>query len=218
MLQEKEGITLSAANDGSKPKALVVLLHGYGGNGEDIFRIFQSLQQQFPTVAFAAPNGPFHLQGASYAWVKLSMPFSWQQLETGLPAAAPLLRTYIEDELRKLGLTYEHLILIGFSQGALLSLEVGLTSAVSPKAIIMLAGFFVTEASLHTSQVKPPVYLLAGDKDEVMNKEQAETTAAALSAKGINVQTFRFPGLGHQIDQRVIATVAAILKDQLHLL
>jgi|694.fasta_scaffold72452_2 phospholipase/carboxylesterase len=197
--------------DGRPAQGLVVLLHGYGSNGSDLWNAFAFLRQKFPELAFAAPDGPFQLQPGAFAWVKLSLPLNRQQLENGVIAGTPALQEYIDAELQQLGLAQDQLILIGFSQGAIMSLHIGVRRAAPPKAIIALAGFLVAKDKLFEAQSAPPVYLIIGEADEIVKAEQVKETEDALSRSGVPINTTLIPGLGHWVDERVFRKISDIL-------
>src|ERR1700691_4674220 len=121
---------------------LVVLVHGYGADGQDLIGLAQHWQSLLPTTAFAAPNAPTPVPGsAGYQWFPISR-IDPHEMRKGVEAAAPVLDQYLDAELARLELPPERLALVGFSQGTMMSLHVGLTRR--PAAIVgysgMLAG------------------------------------------------------------------------------
>ncbi len=104
---------------------LVVLVHGYGADGQDLIGLAQHWQSLLPTVAFAAPNAPTRVPGgAGYQWFPISR-MDPHEMRKGVEAAAPVLDEYLDAELARLGLPPERLALAGFSQGTMLSLHLG---------------------------------------------------------------------------------------------
>ncbi|MDB5739098.1 MAG: phospholipase/Carboxylesterase, partial [Alphaproteobacteria bacterium] len=105
---------------------LVVLVHGYGADGNDLIGLAAHWHDLLPTVAFAAPNAPTKTPGApGYQWFPITRidPHLMQQ---GVDMAGPVLDEYLDAELARLGIPPENLALAGFSQGTMLSLHVGL--------------------------------------------------------------------------------------------
>src|ERR1700744_5296779 len=182
---------------GNAPKALLVLLHGYGGNGHYLFQALSSLRDQFPDVAIAIPDGPVQLEKDVYAWIKLSFPIQGEQLWKGAEGARPDLINYITAELDILGLKENQLILLGFSQGAIMALHTGLRLKTDPLGIIALSGFLAGEDNIGSIRSRPPVYLINGDMDTIVLPGKVDTTELALSKAGIEVHHTLIKGTGH---------------------
>ena len=104
---------------------LVVLCHGYGSDGNDLIGLAPHWQKALPGAAFAAPNAPERVQGAGYQWFPLSR-MDPQETLRGTEAAAPKLNAFIDAELARARLSGDRLALVGFSQGTMMSLYVGL--------------------------------------------------------------------------------------------
>src|SRR5436853_2347455 len=103
---------------------LVVLCHGYGADGNDLIGLAPHWQRFLPTAAFAAPNATERCPGAGYQWFPISR-LDPQEIRRGVEAASSALDTFLDAELSRLKLPPERLLLVGFSQGTMLSLHVG---------------------------------------------------------------------------------------------
>src|ERR1043166_3933291 len=96
---------------------LVVLVHGYGADGNDLIGLAPHFQRSMPTTAFVAPNAPMRLAGSTgYQWFPISR-LDPVEMQKGVASAAPVLEAFLESELARLNLTRDRLMLIGFSQG-----------------------------------------------------------------------------------------------------
>src|ERR1700753_1927325 len=106
---------------------LVVLAHGYGADGNDLIGLAPMWQRLLPTVAFVAPNAPERCAGSpmGYQWFPISR-LDPQEMQKGVETAAPIFEAFLESELARLNLPPERLALVGFSQGTMMSLHVGL--------------------------------------------------------------------------------------------
>ena len=176
---------------------LMVLLHGYGSDGNDLIGLAPHFQQSLPDMAFVAPNAPTALPGSSgFQWFALTR-MDPHELERGVAAAAPLLEKFLDEELARLSLPPDRLILAGFSQGTMLSLHVGLRRPVPPAAIIGFSGLL---ASVPPEGAKPPILLTHGDADSVIPAQAMLMAAMQLGAAGAAVQWHLAPGIGHGID------------------
>jgi phospholipase/carboxylesterase len=180
---------------------LVVLCHGYGADGNDLIGLAPHWQQLLPTVAFAAPNAPERCAGSpmGYQWFPISR-LDPGEMAKGVESAAPVLNDFIDAELARLGLPGERLALVGFSQGTMLSLHVGLRRAAKPAAIVGYSGLLAgTPPQLGADA--PPILLAHGDADPMIPADALFMSAGALGRAGASVQWHLSAGLGHSIDK-----------------
>src|SRR5712691_9791367 len=112
---------------GGKPSRLVILLHGLGADGEDLIGLQQYWGRLVPEAAFVAPNAPFPCDMAPYGYQWFSVQDRTpDSVLAGVRAAAPFLDALIDNALTERGLEDSDLALVGFSQGTMMSLFVGL--------------------------------------------------------------------------------------------
>ncbi|HVW74146.1 MAG TPA: prolyl oligopeptidase family serine peptidase [Rhizomicrobium sp.] len=176
---------------------LVVLVHGYGADGQDLIGLVQHWQSLLPTVAFAAPNAPTPIPGGpGYQWFPISR-IDPHEMRKGVEAAGPVLDEYLDAELARLGLPPDRLALAGFSQGTMLSLHLGLRRRIRPAAIVGFSGLL---AGPPPEGEMPPILLTHGDSDSVIPPQAMFAAAAQLGLAGAAVQWHLAPGMGHGID------------------
>jgi phospholipase/carboxylesterase len=196
---------------------LVILLHGLGADGADLIELAGPLGGVLPGAAFAAPNAPQRCELApwGYQWFGLTQ-LSPAGLETGADRAAPPLMAFIEAELAAHGLGAGRLALIGFSQGTMMALHVGLRMAPAPAAIIGFSGLLVAPGRLPAERRGvPPVLLVHGDADPVVPYPMLDAAADGLARAGISAELVRRPGLGHGIDEPGLRAAAGFLRRHL---
>ncbi|MBI3676372.1 MAG: dienelactone hydrolase family protein [Proteobacteria bacterium] len=182
---------------------LVVLCHGYGADGNDLIGLAPHWQRLLPTVAFVAPNGPEPCAGSptGYQWFPISR-LDPSEMQRGVEQAAPILESFVDSELQRLALPSERLALVGFSQGTMLALQVGLRRTVKPAAIIGFSGLLAGRSELETLAPKaPPILLVHGDADPMIPVEALFASAASLGEAGAAVQWHLSRGVGHSIDE-----------------
>ncbi len=180
---------------------LVVLCHGYGADGNDLIGLAPHWQRLLPTVAFAAPNAPEPCAGSpsGYQWFPISR-LDPADMQRGVESAAESLETFIASELARLELPAERLALVGFSQGTMMSLHIGLTR--KPAAIVGFSGLLAgAERMEQLGPDTPPVLLVHGDQDPMIPISALFASATALGRAGACVQWHISSGLGHSIDQ-----------------
>ncbi len=196
------------ARGGKPAKQLVVFLHGYGADGSDLIALGNEWQTLLPDTAFVSPNAPEACAGAPTGrqWFGLTMRDPNERW-LGVNKAAPLLQSLLDAELARMNLTPDRLALVGFSQGTMMALHVGLRRAVAPAAIVGYSGMHVmptSEAAIEQAAKevtsRPPVLLIHGDRDELIPPQALFASAQSLSALGVPVEWHLSQGIGHGID------------------
>src|SRR5690606_28064933 len=125
----------------------------------------------------------------------------------GVNAAAPALNEFLDAELQRHRLSPSALALVGFSQGTMMALHVGLRRAVAPAAVIGYSGMLVLppdpdpDAFAAEITARPPVLLIHGDSDELIPAQAVLMAAQGLAALDVPVEWHISPGVGHGIDQ-----------------
>jgi phospholipase/carboxylesterase len=202
---------------GGAPKQLVVLLHGLGADGHDLIGLAPHWAQLLPDAEFVSPDAPFPCDMAPYGrqW------FSFQtrtpaNVLAGVRAAAPLLHAFLDDALAARGLDDGKLALVGFSQGTMMALFVGLRRPKAAAAIVGFSGRLLAPELLPGEiRSRPPVLLVHGDNDPVVPFESLALAVQGLEAAGVAVEQLVRPGLGHGLDDEGLRRGGAFLRDHL---
>jgi phospholipase/carboxylesterase len=190
-------------------RQLVVFLHGYGADGNDLIEIGRAWQELLPDAAFVSPHAPHPCGQAPMGreWFPLTFR-NPNERWTGVNAAAPVLNAFLDAELARHNLPPSALALVGFSQGTMMSLHVGLRRAAAPAAIVGYSGMLVmpeakTEMERFTAEIRsrPPVLLVHGDSDDLIPVQALFHAAQGLSALDVPVEFHVSAGIGHGIDQ-----------------
>lgn len=199
---------------GGAPQQLIVLLHGVGADGNDLIGLAPILAQALPHAAFVAPDGPYPYDMAPYGrqWFSLRDRTPSRMLD-GIRITAPILDRFIDQELVRHGLTESHLALVGFSQGTMMALHGGLRRLTPPAGILGYSGVIVGADALPLDlRGRPPVMLIHGDEDPVVDYALHGLTVAALEAHGVPVEAHTRPGLGHSIDEEGLSLGCGFLQ------
>jgi phospholipase/carboxylesterase len=188
-------------------KQLVVFLHGYGADGNDLISLGREWQSLLPDAAFVSPNAPEPCAGAPMGrqWFGLTFRDPDERWR-GVQKARPVLDQFLDAELARHSLPPSALALVGFSQGTMMALYTGLRRE-AIAGIVGYSGVLVTpaneEAALKSNEEiksRPPVLLIHGDRDEVIPAQALFLSAQGLGAAGIPVEWHLSQGIGHGID------------------
>ena len=189
-------------------RQLVVFLHGYGADGNDLIELGRVWQTAMPEAAFVSPHAPEPCGQAPTGrqWFPLTFRDPNERW-IGVNKAAPGLERFIDAELGRHQLPPSALALVGFSQGTMMALHVGLRRAAAPKAVVGYSGLLVLPDGAGPEVVKaeiksrPPVFLLHGDRDDLIPAQALMMSCQCLADLEIPVEWHLSAGLGHGIDE-----------------
>ena len=179
----------------------VILLHGYGADGSDLISLGQHWGQLLPDAMFIAPNAPEPCSGSPFGfqWFPLNVDRIAGRIE-GAKNAAPILREFLTDLWAQTGIAPRNTILAGFSQGAMMSLHVGTSLDEELAGIVAFSGAFVAADGFAEGKfAKPPVTLIHGELDQVVDPNLSRQAATELSASGVEVSLHISPNTAHGI-------------------
>ena len=188
---------------GAAPRSMVILLHGYGSNGDDLIGLAPYWRAALPDTVFISPNAPQPCPGApgGRQWWALT-DFSPQARAAGVRQAAPVVDAFIDEQLAAYGLSEDRLALVGFSQGTMVALHVGPRRERQLAGVIGYSGMLSDPESLAAEvRSKPPVLLVHGDADPMVPVAALDPAVAALKTAGVEVEAYVSRGLEHSIDQ-----------------
>ena len=190
-----------------RAKQLVVLLHGYGADGNDLIEIGRQWRSLLPDAAFIAPHAPEPCGATPMGrqWFALTMRDPDERWR-GVVKARPVLDAFLDAELAKLSLDESRLALVGFSQGTMMALHAGLRRSRAPAAILGYSGVFVGPDHIADAKARdaagapPPILLIHGDQDQLIPFDALFESADALAKADIPCQWHLSLGIGHGID------------------
>jgi phospholipase/carboxylesterase len=198
----------------TKAEYLVVFLHGLGADGNDLLGLADSLASALPPADFLSPHAPFPCDIApfGYQWFSLQ-DWSPSSILAGVKKATPILNQFLDDELQKRGLPPERLILVGFSQGTMISLYVALRRASAIGAVIGFSGALIGGETLAAEiTARPPIFLCHGMMDTVVPYAAMPAAEAVLRFVGCDTVTITRPHLAHGIDEVAVKEAGDFLR------
>jgi phospholipase/carboxylesterase len=164
-------------------------------------------QPLLPQAAFVSPHAPEPCGGAPMGRQWFALTFrDPNERWVGVNEAAPVLERFIDAELARHGLPPSALALVGFSQGTMMALHVGLRRAVPPAAIVGYSGLLVLppdgnlDSFAAEIRSRPPVLLVHGDQDDLIPAQALFQAAQGLAALGVPAEWHLSAGVGHGID------------------
>ena len=199
---------------GGIARQVVILLHGVGADGADLFGLVPYVAPMLPDAVFISPDAPFAYDMAPFGrqWFSLQ-DRSGPALAAGVRATAPLLDSFIDAKLAEYGMDDSDLAVIGFSQGTMMALHVAPRRAKTCAGIVGFSGAVVAGETLADEVLsRPRVLLVHGDADPVVNPASLATAERTLAAVGIPVLTELRPDLDHSIDGPGLALATAFLR------
>jgi phospholipase/carboxylesterase len=189
-------------------RQLVIFLHGYGADGNDLIELGRAWQSLLPDAAFVSPHAPERCAQTATGRQWFSLTFrDPNERWSGVNKAAPALERFIEEELKRNNLPPGAMALVGFSQGTMMALHVGLRRAQRTAAIVGYSGLLVLpngagpEAVAGEIKARPPILLVHGDRDDLIPAQALPMSVQYLATLEIPVEWHMSAGLGHGIDE-----------------
>ena len=179
----------------------VVLLHGYGGDGRDISMLSLNWKRYMPNTIFICPNGheTCSISPSGYQWFDLTNDDPNYILNESLKAEKKI-NQFLNEVKKEYRLENEQIILSGFSQGCMMSINVGLTCEQSFRSIIGFSGKIINLENLKTRKKNyTDILLNHGDQDDIVSPTHLLEAKDFLLREKVNVQTHLIKDCGHHI-------------------
>ncbi|MDR7126509.1 alpha/beta fold hydrolase [Pseudotabrizicola sp. 4114] len=217
-MRELQSARRGVAN--GRAKSVVVFVHGYGADGADLLGLADPLAPHLPDTAFYAPDAPEPSAGNGFGRQWFSIPWLDGSDEAasraGLLRAAEDLNGFLDGVLSAEGLGPEALVLVGFSQGAMICLHIAPRRPLPVAGVIAISGrLLAPELLAAEAMVQPPVLLIHGDQDPVVPFADMSLAGNALMAAGFEVFGHVMQGTGHGIAPDGLRVALQFLRERL---
>ena len=178
-------------SSGNSPKQMIIFVHGYGDDGNDLIGLANYFQSTLPEAIFLSPHAPeaCSMNPSGYQWFDLTSTDP-AVLWSKILVAADHLNEFIDSKLLEYNIAEENLALIGFSQGTMMSLHVSLRRKNTMAAVLGYSGRLIGADLLKDDLIsKPSIYLIHGDQDPMVPYQESLTAEKVLKEYSIDIKT-----------------------------
>ena len=201
----------------NKPQQVVVLCHGYGGDGRDISSLATNWQRFLPEAIFLCPNAPeiCAVNPQGYQWFDLTSEKEEIILEKSLVAEEKL-SIFLDQIFDKFHLGPTNVALVGFSQGCMIGIQVGLKKKKQINCIIGYSGKVINQKHLTDNlNSKPKIFLMHGVDDTIVPPTHLLEAKEYLTNHGLKIKTKIFKNCEHKISVEGSSLGLGFLKKNL---
>ena len=182
-------------------KNAIILLHGYGGDGNDISMLTLNWKRHLPNTVFICPDGheKCEINPVGFQWFDLTKDDPKYILQES-KKAEDVLKKFISEVKEEFNLATDKICLSGFSQGCMMSLNVGLTSEEKFNSIVGFSGKIINQIDLKERLKNPTeVFLIHGELDDIVSPTFLLEAKDFLMREKINIETHLVKNCGHHI-------------------
>ena len=179
----------------------IVLLHGYGGDGKDISTLTLNWKRHMPNTIFICPNGhePCAINPSGYQWFDLTKDNPDYILEETLKAEKKL-NEFIDEVKNEYKIDNDKVSLSGFSQGCMMSINVGLTSKKKFNCIVGFSGKIINPDDLKIRKKNATdILLIHGDQDDIVSPTHLLEAKDFFLRENVNIETHLIKNCAHHI-------------------
>ena len=196
-------------------KNIIIMLHGYGSNGDDLIQLAHELKSDFKNTFFSSPNAPFKFDRfeGGLKWFEVypdGIPFSeashkqQEFVKNQFRISCELIQKHIYDLSGRYKIPINNIFLLGFSQGSMMGIEVSLKLKESLAGLVSLSGRVFTEYFTYKTKNNFPIMVIHGDNDEIIPKKRYYETCEILEKLNLTVEKHLIKNMGHTISPKVL--------------
>ena len=201
----------------NKPKQIIILCHGYGGDGQDISALALNWRRFLPDAVFLCPNAPeiCALNPFGYQWFDMTVENDERILEKSLVTEKKL-NTFLDQVLNDFQLDIKNLALAGFSQGSMIIIQTALKKKEQINCLVSYSGKIINKQHLSDNIVsKPKILLMHGDKDTIVSPSHLLESKEFLVQQSLKIKTKLFKNCEHRISVEALSLGLEFLRKNL---
>ena len=194
-------VTFFSSFSKSEPKQIIILCHGYGGNGQDISTLAVNWRRFLPDAVFLCPNAPevCTVNPLGYQWFDMTVENDETILKKTLIAEKKL-NTFLDQVLDDFQLDITNLALVGFSQGSMMIIQTALKKKEQINCLVAYSGKIINKQHLSGNIVsRPKIFLMHGDKDTIISPSHLLESKEFLVQNSLKIKTKLFKNCEHKI-------------------
>ena len=211
--------TIIKPENESNIKNAIILLHGYGGDGKDISMLTLNWKRFLTNTVFLCPNGheKCKINPIGYQWFDLETNDKSYILNEVIKAES-ILTSYIEEVKKEYNLKNSNICLSGFSQGCMMSINLGLTSKETFNCVVGFSGKIIDKDNLSSRiESKPKTLLIHGEQDEIVPPSNLLDAKDFFSRNDIKLETLMIKDCDHHIPVEASSSALKFIKDNFNL-
>ena len=204
--------------ENNKIKNVIILLHGYGGDGNDISAITLNWKRFLPETVFLCPNGHeiCSINPSGFQWFSLDKDDSNYILEQSIKAEEKL-NFFINEIKSEYNLNNSKICISGFSQGCMMSINLGLTTDENFNCIVGFSGKIIDKENISKRiKSKAKMLLIHGEQDDVVPPNSLLEAKDFLMRHKVNVETKMIKNCGHNIPIEASSIALNYIKKNLY--
>ncbi len=193
--------TIIKNEKGKDINSIVVLLHGYGGDGEDISMLALNWKRYMPNTIFICPNGheTCNINASGYQWFDLTKSDPNYILKEALRAEKKI-NEFLDEIKEEYNIKNNQIILSGFSQGCMMSINIGLTSEYPFNSIVGFSGKIIDKENLKLRiKSRPKTLLIHGDQDDIVSPTHLLEAKDFFLREKVDIKTHLIKNCAHHI-------------------
>lgn len=205
-------------NPNQKPEKLVIFLHGYGSNKHDLMSLAPEFAEVIPNAHFISVDAPYPFEGGypdTYQWFSLKIMHEMVILPQVIEANK-ILSKFIDEQLKRFNLKDKDLILIGFSQGAMMSIYNALRRENEINLVVSFSGKILGIPQLKSElRSKPKICLLHGTEDTLVPPSSLDEATRTLNKLGVYNEAYILQGLPHGINAEALEKAKKFISNNI---
>ena len=185
----------------NEPKQIIILCHGYGGDGQDISVLANNWRRFLPDAVFLCPNAPevCTVNQLGYQWFDMTAENNEAILEKSL-VTEKILNTFLDQVLDNFQLDEKNLALVGFSQGCMMIIQIALKKKKQINCLVGYSGKIINKRHLSDNIVsRPKIFLMHGDRDTIVSPSHLLESKEFLVQQNLKIRTKIFKNCEHKI-------------------